>query len=298
MPIPKYNKIMLPLLELYADKKNHSTEELYNHIYHFFKLPDEEVNELLASGRQTIINNRVGWAKTYLTKACLLKKTAKALSVITERGLQVLKENPDEISREYLKKFPEFKDFIKSKKDKIEPPPDGGTTPIDKIEDSYSELRENLANELLDIVKKSSPEFFENLVIDLLLKMGYGGSRIDAAKALGKVGDEGVDGVIKEDKLGLDQIYIQAKRWTSNSVGRPDIQKFVGALEGQKANKGIFITTSSFPPSVTEYVSKINLKVVLIDGETLVNYMIENDIGATLESSYSLKKIDTDYFDE
>ena len=298
MTIPKYDKIMLPLLKLHADQKNHSTEECYKYIYDFFKLSEKEINEMLLSGKQTIINNRVGWAKTYLSKAGLLEKPDKSYSKITEKGLGVLKEGPKEIDREYLKRFPEFEDFIRTKKKgKADPPPDGGTTPIDKLEDSYNELRETLANELLTIVKNASPEFFENLVIDLLLKMGYGGSRKDAAEALGKVGDEGVDGVIKEDKLGLDVIYIQAKKW-EGSVGRPDIQKFVGALEGQKANKGIFITTSSFPPSAIEYVSKINTKVVLIDGETLVNYMIDNDIGVTMETSYEVKKIDTDYFVE
>jgi restriction system protein len=298
MTIPKYDKIMLPLLKLHSDQKNHSTEESYNYVYEFFKLSEKEINEMLFSGKQTIINNRVGWAKTYLTKAGLLEKTDKAQSKITKIGLEVLEEKPKEINREYLKRFPGFKDFIKSrKKDKSEVIPDESTTPIDKLEDSYNELRNNLANELLATVKNSSPEFFENLVIDLLLKMGYGGSRKDAAEALGKVGDEGVDGLIKEDKLGLDVIYIQAKKW-DGPVGRPDIQRFVGALEGQKANKGILITTSGFPPSAVEYISKISTKVVLIDGEALVNYMIDNDIGVTLESSYEVKKIDTDYFVE
>ena len=298
MTLPKYNKIMLPLLKLHSDQKDHSTEESYNYIYDYFKLSENEVKEMLVSGKQTIINNRVGWAKTYLTKAGLLEKTDKAYSKITKRGLDILKEEPEEIDRAYLKRFPEFRKFIKRKeKNKPDSKTDESNTPIDKLEDSYNELRENLANELLSVVKNSTPEFFENLVIDLLLKMGYGGSRRDAAEALGKVGDEGVDGVIKEDKLGLDVIYIQAKKW-EGSVGRPDIQKFVGALEGQKANKGIFITTSSFPSSAFEYVSKISKKVVLIDGEALVNYMIDNDIGVTSETAYQVKKIDSDYFVE
>jgi len=297
MTIPKYNEIMLPLLKLHADKKSHSTQESYNYIYDYFKLSENEKKEMLLSGKQTLINNRVGWAKTYLTKASLLEKTDKAYSRITNKGLDVLEESPKEINRQYLlKKSPELKNFLKQvKKDKIKVKPDTKTTPIEDLENSYRVIRENLANDLLNIVKKSSPEFFENLVIDLLLKMGYGGSRKDAAEALGKIGDEGVDGIIKEDKLGLDTIYIQAKKW-EGPVPRPEIQKFVGALEGQKAKKGIFITTSYFSKPALDYKTKINTKIVMIDGEALVDYMIDNDIGVSLETSYKIKKIDSDYF--
>lgn len=297
--IPKYNEIMLPLLKLHIDKKNHSIQESYDYIYNFFKLTEKEKKELLLSGKQTVINNRVGWAKTYLTKAGLLEKTDKSFSRITNSGLDILKEELKEINRKYLlEKFPEFRNFLKSeKKDKDYIKSDEDTTPIEKLENSYNEIRESLANELINVVKKSSPEFFENLVIDLLLKMGYGGSKRDAAEALGKSGDEGIDGIIKEDKLGLDVIYIQAKKW-EGVVSRPEIQKFVGALDGQKARKGIFITTSNFSQQALDYASKVNVKIVLIDGETLVNYLIYNDIGVSLETSYEIKKIDTDYFNE
>ncbi|MBE3128828.1 MAG: restriction endonuclease [Actinobacteria bacterium] len=296
MTIPKYEEIMLPLLEFAKDNKEHQVREAYEYLSKKFKLTDEEIEELLPSGTQSLFENRVGWARTYLVKAGLLESKKRGYFNITKRGSAVLQENLKEINSEYLKRYPEFVDFNKSVrtpsgKDKRD------STPFEIIENNFQLIRNNLANELLQKVKESNPRFFENLVVDLLVKMGYGGTRKDAARVIGKSGDGGIDGIIKEDKLGLDVIYIQAKKW-EGVVSRPEIQKFVGALEGQKAKKGIFITTSTFSKEAKDYAAQISSKVILINGEQLVNFMIENDIGVSKEMIYEMKKIDIDYFTE
>jgi restriction system protein len=238
-----------------------------------------------------------------LKKAGLLEPTKRGYFKITERGLKVLKDRPTEIDANYLERFPEFVQFIKTTKvvkEEIEGKELGKyeeSTPEELMEIGYQKLQKELASELLDRIKKCSPSFFEKLVIELLVKMGYGGSRTDAGKTIRRTGDEGIDGIIKEDKLGLDIIYIQAKKW-ENQVSRSEIQKFAGALQGQRARKGIFITTSTFSDSAIDYVSKIDNKIILIDGEHLAQLMIENDIGVSKIAEYKIKKIDTDYFSE
>jgi len=297
MSIPDFQKIMLPLLKFAGDNNEHSTQSSYDYISKYFSLTDFENKELLPSGTQTTIDNRVGWAKAYLSKAGLLEKTRRSFFKITNVGLKVLEENPTEINIHFLERFPEFIEFRKVKKEDVALDIKDSLTPRESLEKSFLTIKNNLSIELLKIVKELSPKFFENLVIDLLLKMGYGGSKKDAAEAIGSIGDEGIDGIIKEDKLGLEIIYIQAKKW-SCTVSRPDIQKFVGALEGKRAKKGVFITTSNYSNEAKSYVKNIGTKVVLIDGEQLANYMIDYEIGVSKEITYDIKKIDTDYFTE
>lgn len=225
---------------------------------------------------------------------------------ITERGLNALRENLNKIDKQYLLKFPEYINYVKPSaenvnkeiikhEDEIER---SNSTPEEILENEYQKIRRNLAGDLLRKVKNSSPSFFERLVVELLVKMGYGGSLKDAGSATRLTNDEGIDGIIKEDKLGLDVIYIQAKRWDSQTIGRPEIQSFVGALDGQRANKGIFITTSRFSDTSLEYVKTITKKVILIDGQQLADYMIDYDLGVSSFVNYELKKVDNDYFGE
>jgi len=303
--IPDYQSLMLPLLKLVSDKKEYKYRELIENLALEFKLTDEERKELLASGNQPIFDNRVGWAKTYLKKAGLIDSPSRATFVITELGLKVLGKNPEKIDAKYLKQFPSFLEFIHPDKNDVESEETVisqdtlNRTPEENLDKAYQQLRKSLASELLNKVIDLSPAFFERLVIDLLVKMGYGGSIKDAGKAIGRSGDEGIDGTIKEDKLGLDIIYVQAKRWKpGNVVGRPEIHKFVGALAGQGAKKGIFITTSSFTKEAIDYTPKNETKIVLIDGERLAQHMIDYNIGCSVQQIFELKRIDSDYFDE
>jgi len=300
--IPDYQTIMIPLLEFAGDKKERHIREAIDYLAEKFGLTAEERKMLLPSGQQPIFDNRVGWARTYLVKAGLLYSSKRGYFKITERGLEVLKNPPTKIDNKYLSRFPEFIEFKTKQKTQKEDEIKllkkyDKSTPEDLIAIGYQKLRHELAIELLDKIMSCPPSFFEKLVVDLLVKMGYGGSREEAGKAVGKSGDEGIDGIIKEDKLGLDIVYIQAKRWT-NPVGRPEIQKFVGALHGQRARKGIFITASTFSQSAIDYVSKIDSKIILIDGEKLADLMIEYSVGVSTTASYEIKKIDLDYFTE
>jgi restriction system protein len=303
MGIPDYQEIMLPLLKMAGDGQDHSLQAAYDLLASEFKLTDEERKELLPSGRQATFENRVGWARLYLEKAKLLEKPKRAHFCLTERGQQVLEEKPSEINVKYLKKFSEFSDFYYRRYDKSKPmdtttdDSPSVTTPEETLEQAYQNLRINLAQDLLDTIKNCSASFFESLVVDLLVKMGYGGSRKEAGQAIGKAGDEGIDGIIKEDRLGLDIIYIQAKKW-DNTVGRPEVQKFAGALQGKRAKKGIFLTTSNFSRAALEYASSIDIKIILIDGERLAELMIDHNVGVTPVASYKIKRIDSDYFDE
>lgn len=300
--IPGFQKFMLPLLKFVSDKKEHSTNEALEYIALEFNLTEEQQNEWLPSGNQKVFSNRVFWAKSYLKMAGLIENTKRAHFKITERGLLTLNENPEEINIKYLKKFPDFLELSEGWKnsstnndneEEIQTP----QTPEELLENSYQDIRKSLAQEILSKIKLCSPFFFEKLVVELLVKMGYGGSRTDAGKAIGKSGDEGIDGIIKEDKLGLDIIYIQAKRWES-VVGKPEIQKFVGALAGQGAKKGIFITTSRFTIDARDYIPRNETKIVLIDGEHLANLLIDNDLGVSKQVVYEIKKIDLDFFEE
>lgn len=299
MSIPNYQEIMLPLLKFAGDEKEHSIHEAVDNISDLYKLSDQERQELLPSGQQYIIDNRVGWARTYLLKAGLLESTRRSFFSITKTGIDVLKTNPKEINNFFLKQFPSFIEFRTRREhdtSAIENM-EMKETPQELLEIGYQKLISDLAQELLKTIHLCSPRFFEKLVVDLLLKMGYGGTLSDAGKAIGQSGDGGIDGIIKEDRLGLDVIYIQAKRWES-VVGSKEIRNFVGSLVGQKATRGVFITTSFFTKDALDYVQSISHKVILIDGEFLARLMIENDIGVTSIINYVIKKIDMDYFTE
>lgn len=303
--IPSYEQIMLPLLKMLSDGEEHSLQEAVDFLSDEFNLTEEERRELLPSGQQKVFRNRLGWARTYMKKAGLLSTTKRAHFEITERGFELLKEKPAEITSQFLARYQEFVDFKSIKKiknngdDSNEAHYDIITdkTPEESLEYAYQKLRSELAKEVLEVVKSCSPAFFEKLVIDLLIRMGYGGSRKDAGQALGKSGDGGIDGIVKEDKLGLDTIYLQAKRW-ENSVPVKEIRDFTGALASKKARKGIFITTSTFPSSVYDFVKQVEYKIVLIDGEHLANLMIEYNVGLSTINEYQVKRIDTDYFEE
>lgn len=303
MPVPDFQTIMLPLLQQFSDGKEHSIHEVLDNLAQVFSLSEQEVNELLPSGKQTTFYNRVGWARTYLAKSGLLEMPRRSFYKITERGCTVLDTPPTRIDMKYLEQFPEYIEFREREGTRRRAQNDDNEdiqqteskTPEEMLEYAYQEIRDNLAQEVLVFVKKSSPSFFERLVVELLVNMGYGGSRRDAARAVGQTGDEGIDGIIDEDKLGLDAIYVQAKRWES-VVGRPEIQKFVGALMGKRARKGIFITTSSFTNDAVNYVSNIDFKIVLIDGKRLAEFMIDYNVGVTESTVYQLKRIDSDYF--
>ena len=307
MAVPDYQSLMLPLLQ-YAAKKGGevSTGEVVESLAKELGLTEEDLQELLPSGVQSTFANRVGWASTYMKKAGLLEATHRGFFQITERGKDLLSQQPKSINRKVLQQYPEFREFqqlkgtrssYKTVQSKVAS--DVSTaTPSEALEEAYENLRDELADELLSKLKKISPSFFERSVVELLVKMGYGGSRADAGKAIGRSGDGGIDGIIKEDKLGLDVVYIQAKRWDNNPVGRPDVMQFAGALQAQRANKGIFITTSRFTDDARGYVTQIGIKIVLIDGEQLTNLMIDHDVGVSTVSSYPVKRIDTDYFEE
>ena len=298
--IPPFQEIMLPLLEFLKDGKEHSIDEAEDYLAKVFNLTDEERHKLLKSGNQTVFRNRVGWAKTYMYKAKLLDVPRRANIVITERGLEVLKENPQSLSAKYLMKFPEFVEFHKSnKKEKQEEPESPSKSPEEVIYEKTDEINNYVKSELIIKILKSSPHFFEKLVLNLIVKMGYGGSFEDVVELLGKTGDEGVDGLIKEDILGLDKVYLQAKRWTTGTVGRKELQSFVGALHGKGAKKGIFITTSTFTKDALEYLNKVNdMTLILIDGDKLVDYMLKYNVGVQVKNTIELKKIDEDYFEE
>lgn len=301
MAIPDYQSIMLPLLRFAADGNEHSLREAIEGLSGKFGLTDAEKKEMLPSGQQPRFDNRVAWARSYMSKAALLEATRRGHFRITQRGREVLSKNPSEINVKFLEQFPEFVEFRAKHREREETTEIAETetlqTPGELLETAYQKLREDLSAELLKFVRECSPSFFERLVIDVLVKMGYGGSRKEAGKAIGRSGDEGIDGIINEDRLGLDVIYIQAKRWQA-TIGRPEIQKFAGALQGHRAKKGIFITTSDFSREAEDYVAKIDSKIVLIDGEQLAQLMIDHNVGVTPVTSYETKKIDSDYFIE
>ncbi len=303
MTIPDYQTVMLPLLRLASDEQEHSSRGAIEKLADQFELSEQERKELLPSGRQATFDNRVGWARTYMKKAGLLESKQRGYFKITSRGLEALLKDPQTINVKFLEQYPEFVEFRTKRTiaDKPASPKevqeDDAQTPEEAIEAAYQAIRNNLASDLIQQIMECSPSFFERMVVDLLVKMGYGGTRKDAGQAVGQSGDEGIDGIINEDRLGLDVIYIQAKRWEA-SVGRPEIQKFVGALQGQRAKKGIFITTSSFSKQAIDYTSMIESNVVLIDGETLAKLMIDNNVGVSSIAAYEVRRVDSDYFDE
>ena len=300
MAIPDFQTIMRPLLEHLADGGIPSNRETIDALSKHFQLNNEELTELLPSGQQSVFMNRVAWAKAHLKKAELLESPSRGHYKITPRGLEALSQNDQKINLKYLKQFEEYSYVnpnISPVKTNNDQKPSDTLTPSEHIEIGYQRIREELEDELLSKIKESSPAFFERLVVELLVAMGYGGSRKDAGQTIGRSGDGGIDGVIKEDRLGLDAIYIQAKRW-EGIVGRPEIQKFAGALQGQRAKKGVFITTSGFSKEAIEYVSMIDNRIVLIGGKELTSLMVDFGIGVSKIASYDVKRIDSDYFEE
>ena len=298
---------MLPLLTFAGDQQEHSLSDATKAVSDAFRLTESERNELLQSGRKPIIADRVGWARTYLGQAGLLQSTRRGFFRISDRGLSLLSTNPISIDDRYLRRYPEFVEFLsrKTRKRKTDELPttanetsiENENTPEEALESSFQVIRNRLASEVLEQVKSCSPNFFERLVVDLLVAMGYGGMREAAGQAVGQSGDGGIDGIIKEDQLGLDVIYLQAKRWEGN-VSRPEIQKFAGALQGKRAKKGVFITTSDFTKEAREFAAGIDNKLILIDGLELAEYMIDFNVGTSTVNTYEIKRIDSDYFIE
>lgn len=287
--------MMLPLLQFSADGSEQTLANARTPLAQQFGLTDDERAELLPSGQQSRFNNRVAWAKVYLERAGLFEKTRRGFFKITSRGLEVLANAPDRVDIAFLRRFAEFDTFRTKQTEKSESAGTEDETPEETLQAAFATIRDSLRTELLALVKSMSPTFFEHLVLDLLLKMGYGGSRDDSGFMTNPGADEGIDGIVNEDQLGLDVIYLQAKRW-ENTVGRPEIQRFVGALHGRRAKKGVFLTTSTFSPDARDYVATIDPKVVLIDGLKLAQLMIEFNVGVSRSQVYEIKRIDSDYF--
>ena len=301
MSVPPFQEFFLPMLKLASDGADHSLKEAAEMFAKQFNLSGEDVNELLPSGRQTRFANRIAWTKTFLAKALVIELPSRGAFRITQRGRDLLATNPAKVDNNTLEQYPEFRAFREynpTPADKPNTPPvPSQETPEETLESSYAALRADLGQTLLQQVMLASPAFFEQLVVDLLVAMGYGGSRADAGKAIGQSGDEGIDGIIKEDRLGLDIVYLQAKKW-QNPVGRPQVQAFVGSLVGKGASKGVMLTTSRFTDEAREFVRHLQQKVVLIDGKELATMMVDFNVGVTTTTSYTVKKIDLDYFGE
>lgn len=304
MPIPDFQSTMRPVLEVVKDGGAYPLSSVLQRVADVFQLTDAERRELLPSGRQTVINNRVGWARTYLNKAGLLVIPERGMVQITDRGRAALTGGPERITIRWLKQFPEFEQFHTHRPDATtstdladDKHADTETTPDEQLESAYQSLKESLADDLLAQVRAGSPSFFEQVVVDLMLAMGSGGSRKGAGQATQSTNDDGIDGFINEDKLGLDVIYLQAKRWTQ-TVHRPEIDKFIGALTRQRAKKGVFITTSDFSAGARDAATGLDMRVVLIDGRELAQLMIQHNLGVSTREVYEVKQIDSDYFNE
>jgi restriction system protein len=310
MTIPDYQSLMRPLLAFGADGKEKNINDAINGIAKQLNLSEEELHQLVSSGKQTIFSNRVHWARTYLDKADALKRTRRSHFVITDRGKELLASHPTYIGVKDLKQFPEFiafhspKDGSGAEAKNLSPVTESdvqetAATPEETIQIAETQIFQNLKSQLLVRILELSPSFFERLVVDLIVQMGYGGSRDNVVQKLGKSGDEGIDGIVNEDALGLDVVYIQAKRYKAdNTVGRERIQQFAGALVGQGAAKGVFVTTSSFTKGAIEYANKVPQRIILIDGSELARLMIQYRVGVRIERTVEIKRIDLDYFDE
>jgi restriction system protein len=302
MPIPDFQSTMRPLLAVIEDGQTHSFPEVVEKVTQYFQLTEEEVKTKINSGKQTVVKNRISWARTFLKKAGLVSDPIKGQVRIEARGLQALKDCEQRVDVKYLKQYPEFIEFhapkMKAQAASYQPElqDQSENTPEEQLFNAAEELNRTLASDLLDQIKEASPSFFEQLVVDLMLSMGYGGSRKEAGQATQYTADGGIDGIINEDPLGLDTIYLQAKRYSDKTVGRPEVQGFAGALDMQRAKKGVFITTSKFSADAVEFVSLIEKRIVLIDGEKLTNLMVEYGLGITTKRTVEIKTIDTDYF--
>ncbi len=305
MMIPEFQTLMLPVLEFCGDQKEHGSRETIEYISDKLSLTPDERQQLLSNGRRTVIYDRVLWARTYMKMAELLESPKRGNYRITKRGLDVLTQKPLRIDIKFLMQFPEFVNFYRKNKPEKEmngnseenhlQPDEPVLTPEEQLENAYESIREKLADEILEQLKGVSPDFFERIVVEVIVSMGYGGSRKDAGQTVGRSGDGGIDGIINEDRLGLDIIYLQAKRW-QGTVGRPEIQKFAGALLGKQARKGIFITTSDFSAEAKDYVKNLDARIILIDGNQFARFMIDCNVGVSTVSTYEIKRLDSDYF--
>jgi restriction system protein len=304
MSIPDFQTLMRPLLELHRDGEEHINRDLVNTLAEQFALSEDERREMLPSGRAKMFDNRVGWAKTYISNAGLITAPRRAVSIITAEGLRLLKDHTGPINLKVLSEVTGNKPAREKKRENISDTEQSSAveinseeTPEEAFENAYLKIRDDVEREIIAKILANPPDFLERVIIDLVVKMGYGGNRKDAGEAIGRSGDEGIDGIIKEDPLGLDIIYLQAKRY-EGTVGRPDIQKFAGALQGQRAKKGIFITTSTYSREAKDFASKIDTKIILIDGPMLARLMFDHGVGVSVNTVYEVKRIDTDYFEE
>jgi restriction system protein len=301
MAIPDFQTVMLPLLKHLADGKEHPNRKVLDALADEFGLTDEERKKLLPSGQDYIFRNRVAWARTHMKAASLINNPTRGIFVITKAGRDLLATKPEKINLKILNTYETYQQFRTKHKSKLKAEEieigneEEIKTPEEQIEEAYEIIRDSLADQILEQLKGASANFFEKVVVEVLVKMGYGGTRKDAGQAIGSSGDEGIDGIIKEDRLGLDIIYIQAKKW-ENTVSRPEVQKFAGALQGKRARKGIFITTSEFSKGAYEYVAAIDSKIILLDGKRLAQMMMDFNVGVSTEATYELKRIDSDYF--
>jgi restriction system protein len=302
MRIPDFQTLMLPLLRFLADGTDRSVREAREHIASEFELTEAQLRETVPSGKKGLFADRLSWATTFLKQAGLLESPKRGLYRITTRGREVLGRDLTRVDNKLLEEFPEFREFrarSAARADNSAVEVDASeVTPDENLDAAYLRLRAAIETELLQHVKSASPEFFERLVVQLLVRMGYGGTLEDAGKAVGRAGDGGIDGIIKEDRLGLDVIHIQAKRWDNRTIGRPDVQAFAGSLDGVRAKKGIFITTSSFSTDAQAFVERIDKRIVLIDGHRLGELMFDFGVGVTEVASYAIKRVDSDFFSE
>jgi Restriction endonuclease len=304
MAVPGFQEMFLPFLIALADGEERHMSVIQKTIEDYLRISDEDKAEMIPSGQSSKVANRVGWARTHLNKAGLIRKAAWGVYGITEQGVNLVRNPPEKVDLKFLDTIPEHQTWFHAppkavgSKIQVQGNVDSeDTPPNERIEEAFEELNNSLANSLLSAMAIMEPGRFEQLVIDLLFAMGYGGSREEAARVTQRSNDEGIDGVINEDRLGLDVIYVQAKRW-KGGVGRPEIQSFVGALAGKQAHKGVFITTSSFSQTAVDYAAAVPQKVILIDGPRLANLMIEYGIGVTTIQTIAIKRIDSDYFEE
>ncbi|RZU99719.1 restriction endonuclease [Spiribacter vilamensis] len=312
MAIPRYEACLLPLLQLAADGEPHRTRDAYEAMAQQFELSEADQHEMLPSGKQPLLHNRVAWALTYLRQAGLLTSPKRGLFQISDVGRGLLQEKPDAIVADTLERYPSFRDFrsrTRKHSDEIQDSADSpatratvnkahtAATPDEEMEDAWRRHRASIEAEFLEQTKTVSPAFFEQLVVEVLVGLGYGGNRADAAHSVGRSGDEGIDGTIAEDPLGLDVVYVQAKRWAA-TIGRPEIQKFAGALQGQLARKGVFLTTADFTAEARKFTQAIDASIVLIDGQRLAKLMVDQGVGVSAAGEYRMHRIDTDYFSE
>jgi restriction system protein len=299
MPIPDFQTLMLPYLQFMGDGKPHNTAEAEDYLAGIFKVTDIQRQELIPSSRAYRFRNRIAWAIAHFKQAKLIEPISRGIYNITDRGSQVLATGPSRVDLKLLKQFPEYQAWRKkpSVAEEVSREEHSIQTPQEIIDSSFQSIDSALADELLEKIRSSTPAFFEQLVLDLLVVMGYGGSRAEASTRVGRSGDGGIDGIIKEDKLGLDAIYIQAKRWEA-TVGPATVREFAGSLDGVRARKGVLITTSSFSKDAVDYVTRIDKKIVLIDGEELARLMIEHNVGVAEFQRYVIKRVDLDYFSE